>query len=730
MPRIDRETVQRILDTAQIVDVVGDYVSLKRRGSGFIGLCPFHNDRSPSFSVSPSRNVCKCFACGEGGSPVNFLMKIENISYHDALKALAKKYNIEIKERELTDEERRRETERESLMAVNEWALDFFEHTLHDTDEGRAVGKSYFTERGLTEATIRKFHLGYAPDQRDAMYRAAIAAGYDEKYIIETGIASKSDKGYIFDRFRGRVIYPVHTISGRVVAFGGRTLRTDKTMAKYVNSPESTIYSKSNQLYGLYQARQAISRHDRVYLVEGYMDVISMSQSGVENVVASSGTALTEGQIQLIKRLTSNVTLIYDSDEAGLKATLRAIDMLLEQGLDIQIVQFPDGEDPDSYSQTHTAAELEDFICKCSRDFVSFKADVLLRNVSPGDPLARAEAITSICRSIAAVGHDVKRAVFIEQAARILAMPQDVIALQVAKMSAQQADRTRIDTQRNAGQRDLEELARREAEAKAAATSSHLSPELQKARSDNRLALLEREVMRYVVRYGQCLLDILSADESHRRLTVLEFVQQEMELDGLDLSDPASAATFQAALRAVEIDWQKAFADFSAATDIDIKEWRSKAFDALRERADQANLPADERRIDEESSLRRAAAEDAFRAAFIGSRLISDENDAVRSLATDLYTERFVLSNMHTRYGHVPTERDRLPELIERAVYEWKDGIITGMIRQIEARLAEECAKADGGDPAEIRSLMEEQLRITEIKKEFAKTLGERIICP
>lgn len=730
MPRIDRETVQRILDTAQIVDVVGDYVSLKRRGSGYIGLCPFHNDRSPSFSVSPSRNVCKCFACGEGGSPVNFLMKVENISYHDALKALAKKYNIEIKERELSAEERERETERESLMAVNEWALDYFEKTLHDTDEGRSVGKSYFTERGLTEATIRKFHLGYAPDMRDTMYRAAISAGYDEKYIIATGLASRSDKGYIYDRFRGRVIYPVHTISGRVIAFGGRTLRSDKTMAKYVNSPESSIYSKSHQLYGLYQARQAITKHDRVYLVEGYMDVISMSQSGVENVVASSGTALTEGQIQLIKRLTGNVTLIYDSDEAGLKATMRAIDMLLAEGLDITIVQFPEGEDPDSFSQNHSAIELEEFIKSRSRDFVTFKADVLLSRAPQGDPIARAEAITSICSSIASVGHDVKRAVYVEQAARILSMPQDVIALQVAKMAAAQAETNRTVAQRNAGQRDIEEFARRQAASRTTDATAVETKVQSRAQSDGKLALLEREVIRYVVKYGQCVLETLSTEDSQQRLTVLGFVRQEMELDGLELSDPASVATLQAAVRIVESEWEKAYAGFVHRNDDDIKAWRSRAYEELRGRADQANLSTEEKRIDEESRLRLAQADDAFRAGFIGSRLINDENDTVRALATELYTDRFVLSNMHTRYGHVPTERDRLPELIERAVYEWKDGIITGMIRCIESRIAEECAKPGGGDPTAIRSLMEEQLRITEIKKEFAKTLGERIICP
>ncbi len=318
MNKIDRETVQRILDTADIVDVVSDFVSLKRRGANYIGLCPFHNERTPSFSVSKSKGICKCFSCGKGGSPVNFIMEIEQLSYQEALRYLAKKYNIEIVEHELSEQEREEETQRESMLAINTFAMQHFEHNLSDTADGREIGLAYFRKRGINDAMISRFHLGYSLEQGNNLHDEAIAKGYDEKYLIDTGLCIASDNNRVYDRFKGRVIYPVHSISGKVVAFGGRTLRSDKTVAKYVNSPESIIYSKSRELYGLYQAKHAIAKKNKCILVEGYMDVISMHQSGVENVVASSGTSLTEGQIRLIHRFTDNVTVIYDSDAAGI----------------------------------------------------------------------------------------------------------------------------------------------------------------------------------------------------------------------------------------------------------------------------------------------------------------------------------------------------------------------------------------------------------------------------
>lgn len=360
--RIDNATVQRILDAADIVEVVSDYVRLKRRGSGYIGLCPFHSDRNPSFSVNKAKGFCKCFSCGKGGTPVGFIMEIEQMTYPEALRTLAKKYNIEIEERELTQEEQDAENARQSLLAVNEFALQRFEHNLTDTQEGKNIGYSYFRERGIDDRMIKRFRLGYSLERRDALYSDAIEAGFKEKFLEESGLVIKSERGDWRDRFRARVIYPIFTISGKVVGFGGRTLRKDKDVAKYVNSPESVVYRKSYELYGLYQAKPAIVKQDKCILVEGYMDVISMHQAGVENVVASSGTALTEGQIRLIHRFTENVTVIYDSDAAGIKASLRGIDMLLAEGMKIKVLLLPDGDDPDSFAQSHSSSQVEEYI--------------------------------------------------------------------------------------------------------------------------------------------------------------------------------------------------------------------------------------------------------------------------------------------------------------------------------------------------------------------------------
>ncbi|MCM1117722.1 MAG: DNA primase, partial [Pseudoflavonifractor sp.] len=437
MGRIDRATVERILDTADIVEVVSDFVKLRRRGSGYIGLCPFHNERTPSFSVSKTRNICKCFSCGQGGSPVNFVMLHEQMSYNEALRYLARKYNIEIKEAELSDEERRAASEREGVLNINEWALKRFESWMSDTDEGRAVGRSYFRERGINDEMIKLFRLGYALESRDAMAREALEAGFSREQITASGIAYQPEgTTELRDRFRGRVIYPVFTISGKVVAFGGRTLKTDKKMAKYVNSPENAAYSKSRELYGLYQAKRGISAKDKCLLVEGYMDVISMRQSGIENVVASSGTSLTYGQIRLIHRFTENVTVVYDSDPAGIKAALRSVDMLLSEGLKIKILLLPEGDDPDSFAQSHTSAEVEDYIEKNETDFIRFKTRILLADAGD-DPIARSRVIGDIARSISVIPDEILRTSYISDCARQLSFDEKVLSLQVAKLRAQ-----------------------------------------------------------------------------------------------------------------------------------------------------------------------------------------------------------------------------------------------------------------------------------------------------
>lgn len=433
---IDSQTKQRIIDAANILEVVQDFVSLRRSGVSYVGLCPFHSDRKPSFYVSPSKNVCKCFSCGEGGSPVHFIMKHEQLSYNEALRYLAKKYHIEIVEREETDEEKKAASERQSLFILNDYAQKFFVDQLHNTDDGRNIGLSYFRERGLRPDIIEKFGLGYAPELRDIFTKQALTVGYPIERLTAVGLSIQYDDKPPHDRFRGRVIFPVRNLSGQYVAFGGRIMgKADKT-AKYINSPESLIYSKSRELYGLYQAKQAISKANKCYLVEGYTDVISMHQSGVENVVASSGTALTVQQIRLIRRFTERVTVLYDGDNAGIKAALRGIDLLLEEGLDIKVVLLPEGEDPDSYAQKHSRQELLDFLDAEETDFIHFKIR-LYQSEMQRDPIRRAELIKDVLRTIALIPDTIRRTVLIQSSAALLNMDEALLKSEVAKFRAQ-----------------------------------------------------------------------------------------------------------------------------------------------------------------------------------------------------------------------------------------------------------------------------------------------------
>lgn len=409
---IPKETVDRILDSAQIADVVGDFVSLKRRGANFIACCPFHNEKTPSFYVSPAKGIFKCFGCGKAGTAVGFVMEHENISYVDALKYLARKYGIEVVEKEETAEEIAQRQRSDSLILVSEFAAGFFRDSLN-TEEGHAVGYAYFRSRGLEDATIAKFGLGWAPSSRHALADAALKAGYKEEFLTETGLCVRRDDGRLSDRFYDRVVFPVHSVSGRVIAFGARTLKTDKTVAKYLNSPESEIYVKSRSLYGIWFAKNEISRRDRCYLVEGYLDVISMHQLGIANVVASSGTSLTVEQIRLIRKFTSNVTIIYDGDPAGIHAALRGIGLVLKEGLNVKVVLLPDGDDPDSFSRKHTLDEVRDFIGGHEQDFISFKSDLLLGEAGD-DPLKKAELINDIADTVALIPDAVKRSVYVE----------------------------------------------------------------------------------------------------------------------------------------------------------------------------------------------------------------------------------------------------------------------------------------------------------------------------
>ena len=446
---IDQATIDRILDTAQIVDVVSEFVTLRKRGVNYIGLCPFHNEKTPSFSVSPSKGLCKCFSCGKGGNVVHFIMEHEQLTYYEALKWLAKKYNIEIKERELTAEEKQNQNLRESLFVVNQFACSYFQDILYNNIDGQRIAMTYFRQRGFRDDIIKKFQLGFCTDSHNAFATTAIKKGYKEEFLVKTGLCFKRDDGSLRDRFWGRVIFPVHTLSGKVVAFGGRVLSaaTKNVQMKYVNSPESEIYHKSRELYGIFFAKQSIVRQDRCFLVEGYTDVISMHQSGVENVVSSSGTALTYEQIRLIHRFTNNITVLYDGDGAGIKASIRGIDMLLEEGMNIKVCLLPDGDDPDSFARKHNATDFQAYINDNEVDFIRFKTNLLMEEAGK-DPIKRAELITSIVKSISVIPDAIIRSVYIKECSQLLKMEEKILVEATAKLIEKAREEKAKETQR------------------------------------------------------------------------------------------------------------------------------------------------------------------------------------------------------------------------------------------------------------------------------------------
>lgn len=524
---IDRETVDRIYAAANIVDIVGDFVTLKRKGVNYQACCPFHNEKTPSFVVSPSKGVYKCFGCGKGGNAVTFLMEHENVTYPEALKMVAKRYGIEVKEKELTPEEERRNNDRESMFALNGWAADYFADYLHHESEGMSVGMAYFRQtRGMTDATIQKFGLGFCPAKGDKMSKDALAAGYKEEFLLSTGLSLKRESdGSLFDRFHDRVMFPVHNISGRIVAFGGRTLRTDKKVAKYQNSPESEIYSKKRELYGLYFAKKAIQQQDFAIMVEGYTDVISMHQAGVENVVASSGTSLTTEQIRLLNRFTKNITVIYDGDSAGIHASLRGIDMILKEGMNVRVVLLPEPEDPDSFARSHTAAELQEYIRTNEQDFLAFKAKLLLEDAQ-GDPIKKASLIGDMVQSVAQIPDSIQRAVYIKECARIMEIDEQILISEVA--------RKRLST---TGDRETDEFVRRQTTLR---RETPREPEVEYVReveAGSSTDALERELCKYLLKYGHCSFDFKEG-RTMVACNVAEVIFDELADGGLTFRNP------------------------------------------------------------------------------------------------------------------------------------------------------------------------------------------------
>ena len=525
---IDRATIDKILEATNIVDVVGEFVNLRKAGVNYKGLCPFHDDTTPSFMVSPARQICKCFACGEGGNAVNFLMKHEQITYPEALRWLAKKYNIEIQERELTEEEKKEQTERESMFVVNEWAAQYFHEILKNDVDGQAIGKQYFRSRGIRDDIIERFQLGFALTKRDALANEAKRKGYKSEFLVKTGLCIENEKG-IYDRFAGRVIFPWLNVSGKVVAFGGRKLdaATKGIQQKYVNSPDSEIYHKERELYGIYQAKKAIVKEDCVYMVEGYTDVIAMHQCGLENVVANSGTALSIHQIKLLHRFTQNIVLLYDGDEAGIHAAIRGTDMLLQEGMNIKVLLLPDGDDPDSFARKHTAQQFKEYIEQHQTDFIQFKTDLMLKGVT--DPIKRAEAINSIVRSVSVIPDPIVRATYISECSRRLEVNERTLITQTNKFIAENKEQAYKENR----QTDIPHQSSNPSGEAGGGLSliSHLSP-----LSSN---TVERLLIQSVIRHGEEVIfeNLETEDGGTVNLNVAQYIDFDLGSDGLSFSD-------------------------------------------------------------------------------------------------------------------------------------------------------------------------------------------------
>src|SRR5574344_455435 len=553
---VDRATIERIMDAANIVDVIGDFVALKRRGSDYIACCPFHNEKTPSFSVSPRLGIYKCFGCGKAGNVVNFVMEHEQMTYVEALKYLGKKYGIEVKEREETAEDVERRQHRDSLLIVNEYAQKYFTNTLLETEEGKAVGLSYFRERGFSDQTIKDFLLGYADRERNSFSSQAVKSGYKKEYLTETGLSLEGrvtengeqnydgglyqnhNGGELYDRFRERVMFPIRGITGRVVAFGGRKLRGDKNIAKYVNSPESSVYVKNKTLYGLYEAKAAIAKAQNCYLVEGYTDVISFHQNGVINVVASCGTSLTQGQIQLIKRFSPKVTVLYDGDAAGIHASLRGIDLFLAEGLEVKVALFPDGEDPDSYARKHTPDKIQKFLEDAEEDFISFKYRILSQDIEK-DPLKRAKLIGEVVTSISVIPDSIVRSVYIDETAKNLKISPDILNQKVAELRAK---RQNDEYWRNKKQEDLQNAETGEPEPEEMNITSPIQEEENLARNNDYFKEAEQDLIYYLLKFGHNILknekSFNYGSEETDQQSVAEYIKTQLDCDGLELISP------------------------------------------------------------------------------------------------------------------------------------------------------------------------------------------------
>ena len=750
---IPQETVNLILDTAQIVDVVSDYVTLKRRGANFVACCPFHNEKTPSFYVSPSKGIYKCFGCGKAGTAVGFVMEQEHCSYVEALRYLARKYHIEIQEKELTDQEKQAQTEREAMLMLNEWACDYFEKQLHETQAGQEIGLAYFRERGFNDTTIKEFRLGYSSEGYDDFYKAAIARGFNRKLLIDTGLCIDDDRDGGRDRFRGRVMFPIMNIAGKVIAFGGRTLKKDKNIAKYVNSPESSIYSKRNVIYGLSQAKREISKEDKCYIVEGYADVISMHQAGFKNVIASSGTALTEGHIHAIRRFTSNVTEMFDGDAAGIKAAIRGVDLLLKEGINIKVLPLPPEDDPDTFVRAHSHTEVEQYIADHEADFINFKSSVVLKDAQ-NDPIKRTAAITDVVKSIALIPDEIARMVYAKECSTLFGIDEQTILRQIKQYRGKYREQWRKEREQ---QQAREKRMSQNDETTPPVTPSALpdgdtppapppddlppafypeetatAPVRSTLNAGESVTVQEREVIRLIVNYGMCYLtDTEYDDGTVRPTTVLEHVNNELFLENISFSDQLYSHTFEVALRYIP----QYYKDLEAFN-VKIEERRDAYITREMATVDEEELDgldsaalinAHERKEKEVKARANVKAKQElaeFSSSYLMKVLCSIDEDDVRQLACDLATDNMPqLSKIHTQFAVILEERDKLISIVPDRLYNWQNALLVQKINEVKHRISQ--AQAD-----ELPQLMEQLQQLYADRHQLASIIGDRVVNP
>lgn len=722
---IDQATIDRILDAAQIVDVVSEFVTLRKRGVNYIGLCPFHNEKTPSFSVSPSKGLCKCFSCGKGGNVVHFIMEHEQLSYYEALKWLARKYNIEIKERELSDEEKQAHNLRESLFVVNQFASEYFQDILYNDLEGQRIGMTYFRSRGFRDDIIKKFQLGYCPDKNNALAKAALQKGFKEDFLLKTGLCYKKDDGSLRDRFWGRVIFPVHTLSGKVVAFGGRVLssQTKNVQMKYVNSPESDIYHKSKELYGIYFAKQAIVRQDRCFLVEGYTDVISMHQSGIENVVASSGTALTSDQIRLIHRFTNNITVLYDGDGAGIKASIRGIDMLLEEGMNIKVCLLPDGDDPDSFARKHNATDYQAYINDHEVDFIRFKTNLLMEEAGK-DPIKRASLISSIVKSISVIPDPIVRSVYIRECSQLLQMEEKILVETTAKLIEQaRENRFKEETRRKEREQRNYQLSEKQVNSTLVTKeSSHIPAEFP---TDNRLLPPPPSEIPEDNRE-----EIMISEQKDDNLPpfIQQDIPQEPDQEESYQSYIPTEGNEQKLFFAKEEELIRMLIRYGEKTMCYIEDENGQSAPLCVIRYIANGLKEDELQfhVPLHRKILKEAENNIQNPDFIAERyFIAHPDPEISKLAAEMVSDRYQLSKYHSKAQKIITDEERLYELIPRLLLDFKLSIVEEEMKHTLKALSDPTV---ANNPEQYIGIMKRYKELQQTQSVMAQNAGDRVV--